>query len=198
MSKSIFERNFARLKLGKFSPDMEHCKELIDLGYYTEAFIAMWILVEVISKDIQITNRAAIVAGRISDSLLNKLRKNNVDIEKNSLRDQLVDVAFVQAKNTQGAKREYIIAKDVVSGLKHIVTTVDEDMLMFLLSSKIDKAPAGFSSKTTIREKRNGLVHGKSRIEKDDLMNCMPYFDYFFSLTVMVNLSTVINPAQPA
>ena len=55
MSKDIFERQFAKLELSKYTSDIEHYKELAHAGYYTEAFLAMWILVEAISKKIQIT-----------------------------------------------------------------------------------------------------------------------------------------------
>lgn len=184
MVKNIFERQIAKLKHAKFVDDIKHFNDLIDADCYTEAFIAMWILVEIIAKDIQTTHRAAIAADKISGSLLNKLRDNNINIEINNLHNQLSDVAFIQVKNAQDAKWEKIKANDVILGLKLISPQMDEDMLMFLLSTKVDKTPAGFSSRTTIREKRNGVMHNKSRISKSELVNCKPYFDYFFSLTI--------------
>lgn len=190
MSKAIYEQQFTKLKLGKYASDIEHCKELSDAGYYTESFLAMWILVEVISKSIQITHRASIAADKISGSLLKKLHANNVDTEKYNLCGQIIDTAFLQVKKMYGTRREYVNAKDVIAMLKHIAPDADEQKLIFLLSSEVKKAPAGFSSKTTIREKRNDLVHNKRAISKDDFKNYIDYFEYFFSLTAMAKLVT--------
>lgn len=186
----VFERQYAKLKLGKCISDIEHCKELANAGYYTEAFLAMWILVEVIAKNIQITYRASIAAANISGSLLKKLVANHVDIEKNNLRSQLIDISFSQAKGMYGNKREYVDVGDVISGLKLVTSDADEHQLRFLLASKVDKAPIGFSSKTTIRERRNDLVHNNSKIAQDDFKSYEDYFDYFFSLTAMAKLPT--------
>lgn len=185
----IFKRQLARLKLGKHVSDIEHCKELANASYYTEAFLAMWILVEVTSKNIQITYRVSMAADNISDSLFKSLLKNKIDTEKYNLRRQIIDTTFLQVKKMYGTRREYVNAKDVISALKLIATDADEGKLKFLLASEVDEAPTGFSSKTTIREKRNDLVHNNRTISKDDFKKYEDYFDYFFSLTVMAKLA---------
>ncbi|ADL56779.1 hypothetical protein [Gallionella capsiferriformans] len=184
MGNFTFDRQYTKLKLRQYVSDIEHCKKLSDTGYYTESFIAMWILVEVIAKNIQITYRASIVAENISGSLLRKLLANHVDIEKNGLRIQLIDISFYKAKEMYGSRREYIDVGDVIFGLKLSAPDADEQRLRFLLASKIAQAPTGFSSRTTIREIRNGLVHSKCTISKENFIRYQEYFDYFFSLTV--------------
>lgn len=183
-SNVIFERQYAKLNFGEYVPDIEHCKNLANAGYYTEAFLAMWILVETISKKIQITYRVSMGAEKISDSLLVKLHTHEVNIEKNNLRIQINDILFYRVKEMYGNRRENVLADTVISGLTLIEPTADKSQLKFLLASEIDEAPKGLTSKTTIRERRNQVIHSNSKITQDYFKNIIDYFDYFFSLTV--------------
>ena len=184
-SNVIFAKQYAKLNFGGCVSDLEHCKELANAGYYTEAFLAMWILVEAISKKIQITYRCSMDAEKISDSLLAKLHTHEIDIEKNNLIIQINDTLFYRVKEMYGNKRENVFADTVISGLTLIEPTADKSQLRFLLASKIDKSPkGGLTSKTTIRERRNQVIHNNSKITQDYFENTIDYFDYFFSLTV--------------
>lgn len=183
-SNVIFERQYAKLNFGEYVPDIEHCKELANAGYYTEAFLAMWILVETISKKIQITYRCSMDTEKISDSLLAKLHTHEVNIGKNDLIIDVNDILFCGVKEMYGNKRENILADTVISGLTLIEPTADKSQLKFLLASKIDEPPKGLTSKTTIRERRNRVIHSNSKIPQDHFKITIDYFDYFFSLTV--------------
>lgn len=183
-SNVIFVKQYTRLNFGKCVSDLEHCKKLANAGYYTEAFLAMWILVETISKKIQITYRCSMDAEKISDSLLEKLHTHEIDIEKNNLIIQINDTLFHRVKEMYGSKRENIFADTVISGLTLIEPTVDESQLKFLLASEINEPPKGLTSKTTIRERRNQVIHNNLKITQDYFNNTIDYFDYFFSLTI--------------
>ena len=183
-SNVIFARQYAKLNFGECVSDLEHCKELANAGYYTEAFLAMWILVETISKKIQITYRCSMDAEKISDSLLAKLHTHETDIEKNNLITQINDTLFYRVKEIHGNKRENVFADTVISGLTLIEPTADKSQLRFLLASEIGEPPKGFTSKTTIRERRNQVIHSNSKITQDYFEKTIDFFDYFFSLTI--------------
>lgn len=183
-SNVIFAKEYAKLNFGKYISDLEHCKELANAGYYTEAFLAMWILVETISKKIQMTYRCSMDAEKISNSLLAMLHNHKIDIEKNNLSIQMNDILFHRIEKMHGNKRENVYADTVISGLRLIEPTADMSQLKFLLGSEIDKPPKGFTSKTTIRERRNQVIHSNSKITQDYFKKTIDYFDYFFSLTV--------------
>lgn len=180
----IFVRQYAKLNFGGYVSDLEHCKKLANAGYYTEAFLAMWILIEAISKKIQITYRCSMDAEKMSASLLKMLYKHEVNVEKNNLRIQINDILFYRVKEMYGSRRENVLADAVISGLTLIEPTADKSQLKFLLASEIDEPPKGFTSKTTIRERRNQVIHSNSKITQDYFKNTIDYFDYFFSLTV--------------
>lgn len=124
-------------------------------------------------------------AEKISDSLLAKLHTHEIDIEKNNLIIQINDTLFYRVKEMYGNKRENVFADTIISGLTLIEPTADKSQLRFLLASKIDEQPKGeLTSKTTIRERRNQVIHNNSKITQDYFENTIDYFDYFFSLTV--------------
>ncbi|QOJ23100.1 MAG: hypothetical protein HRU78_05105 [Gammaproteobacteria bacterium] len=183
-SNVIFARQYAKLNFGECVSDLEHCKELANAGYYTEAFLAMWILVETISKKIQITYRCSMDAKKISDSLLAGPHMHKIVIEKNNLIIEINDTLFNKVKEIYGNKRESIFENIVISGLMLIEPTADKSQLKYLLASKIGEPPKGLTSKTTIRERRNQVIHNNSKITQDSFNSTINYFDYFFSLTI--------------
>jgi hypothetical protein len=180
----IYEKQYKKLKLETFKVNENHCRELIATGYYTEAFLALWILTEVIAKNIQITYKASSAAEKISSSLLKKLTSNNIDIEKNNLASQLRDTSFSEAKNIISNKRDYVDAGVVIASLKFFTPELDEIRLKFLLATKVEVAPVETPSKSTVRNRRNDLVHNNSKVSKEDLETYLQYFEYFFSLTI--------------
>ena len=180
----IYEKQYKKLKLETFKVNENHCRKLIVTGYYTEAFLAFWILTEVIAKNIQLTYRASNAAEKISSSLLKKLISNNIDIAKNNLTSQLLDTSFSQAKNIISNKRDYIDVGDVIASLKFFTPELDAIRLRFLLASEVEVAPDGTPSKATIRSRRNDVVHNNRTISKEDLVIYLQYFEYFFSLTI--------------
>ena len=130
------------------------------------------------------TYRCSMDAEKISGSLLAMLHKHETDIEKNNLIIQINDILFYRVKEMHGSKRENVFADTVISGLTLIEPTADQSQLKFLLASEIDKPPKGFTSKTTIRERRNQVIHSNSKITQDYFKKTIDYFDYFFSLIV--------------
>lgn len=176
--------------------DLATATALTDNGFYTSAFLQYWQITEVTAKELMLIAKFAADCVDVTNKTLKTLRKHLkasgtiVDEAKIKQDLQTSFITLFKPKAEQSSRNLDIGA--ITKSLKTLGLAFNDEYLKFLLGTKVDNLPVGiqFSDKSTVRERRNQLVHRNGQISNDDLNVLLPVFDYFFDLIKQVKNNT--------
>lgn len=174
-----------------------HAENLLEAGFDTAAFLHLWIVTEVAAKELmsiyKYTKDTSAALEKLEPKLKHVLIKNfNNSSEKptNEQASKLTIQALPALTETlcDVFKKSYtsdFIRLDVtkiMSAIDVLALPVDKVILKYLLSTEIKERPdgCGIKDKTTVRARRNKLVHSNRQIDDAILVQLLPIFDYFF------------------
>lgn len=168
--------------------DLATAKALTASGFYTSAFLQYWQITEVIAKELMVISKYAAdcvdATSKTIKSLKKHLKTNARDIDQTQLAKDL-QVSFVslfKVKAEQSSRNLDIAA--ITKCLKTLGLAFNDELLQYLLATKVKTLPAGiqFADKSTVRERRNQLVHRNGQLSDTDLTELLPVFNHFFDL----------------
>ena len=182
----------------KFEADRKEVSDLAQQGFYTEAFLRMWRIVEVVSRELMLIYRASTETNKLKKKLLKALEKSKIKSEKNNLSIQFENILYRSIKTRMESNRNNIDVQCVKNALSDCVIDFDEKKVNFLLASKLNSEDDENSSEKktkmipdgidniSIREKRNRLIHQNKSITADEYGKYRIFFNYFFSLILQI------------
>lgn len=168
-------------------------------SFPTQAFLHLWIVTEVAAKELmciyKYTKNTHSVINKVQLELKRAVQPhlNIVSMEQaNRSAEDVADKALPSLiapfhsifKSGAGVACRQLDIGVINSCLEALDLTVDHARLGYLLGTKDNPLPDGviLSSKITIRERRNKLVHTNGQVDDATLAQLLPVFDYFFSL----------------
>lgn len=176
--------------------DLATATALTDNGFYTSAFLQYWQITEVTAKELMLIAKYAADCVDATNKTLRTLKKHfkasGAIVNEAKIKEDLqaTFVSLFKPKAEQSSRNLDIGA--IAKSLNTLGLVFNNEYLSFLLATKIDNLPVGiqFSDKSTVRERRNQLVHRNGQISDDDLNVLLPVFDHFFDLIKQVKNNT--------
>lgn len=187
------------LKVAHIQAERQHAQTLQEAGFTTAAFLHLWIVTEVAAKELmsiyKYTKDTPAALNKLKPKLKHALIKNlNHSPKKliNAQASQLTDQALPALSQTlcDIFKKSYtsdfirLDIKKIELALTLSRLPVDKAILKYLLASTVKALPDGYGlkDKTTVRTRRNKLVHSNRQIDEAIWAELLPVFDYFFDL----------------
>lgn len=195
MSESLRKLMTAEIKKSSaFDVQMglETANALIAAGFHTSAFLQYWQITESMAKELMVIAKYAADCVDATNKTLRTLKKHleasGAIVNEFQVKEDLqaTFVSLFKPKAEQSSRNLDIGA--ITKSLKTLGLAFNDEYLKFLLGTKVDNLPVGiqFSDKSTVRERRNQLVHRNGQISDDDLTVLLPVFDQFFDLIKQV------------
>ncbi len=201
------------LQLEHIANERDEVARLIKAGFPTQAFLHLWIVTEVAAKELMCIYKytkdthAAIKKVHLE---LKRAVQPHLDVvskeQAHSLADAVVDKTlpslinpfhslFKSGAETTCRKLDVGIIK---SALIVLDLAVEEAHLNYLLATKVNELPVGIklTDKTTIRERRNKLVHTNGQVVDSTLTQLLTIFDYFFALLQSIGFPPAVSQQQ--
>ena len=174
--------------------DIEEALNLAQHEFHTEAFLRMWRIVEVVSRELMLTYRASTETNDLRKKLLKALKKSEPTSKQNNLSFEFGNILYETIKKRLKSNRNNIDVQCIKNSLSDCGLEFDEKKVNFLLASKLNSKdndnpsekqtqmiPDGLDN-ISIREKRNRLIHQNKSISADEYSKYLIIFDYFFNL----------------
>ncbi|WP_270698112.1 hypothetical protein [Aeromonas sp. QDB05] len=176
--------------------EREKAANLMAAGFTTQAFLHLWIVTEVAVKELiriyKYTKDAHEILKKMQSELKRALKRHLVARPKETAHEQasiLTNMALPSLSNSlYGVLKNHAESRQLdVAAIKSALTvleiTVDSAWFEYLLATKIEELPEciDFSEKTTVRERRNKLVHSNGSVSDATLVRLLPLFDYFLT-----------------
>lgn len=164
--------------------DIKEAESLALNGFYTSAFLRKWQIVESVSRELIIITRSHDDAQKSWGKISNIFKKQKIDPEKNNLKLQIENVLFSLAKQKIESSFRYIDIGQLEAALDSLGLSFDKLSVRYLMASSIKKEnrPSGVKELTTIREKRNYVIHRNQTLTKDQYNQYLLFFQHFFDI----------------
>lgn len=193
--------------------EREHAHKLLMAGFTTAAFLHLWIVTEVAAKELmaiyKYTKETHDALKKVGPELNRALRPHitaSSQKEAHALAGELTASALpslvrplqgIFKSHAQNNCRQLDISV-IKAAFQVLAQPVDSERLEYLLATKVTAPPAGIglTDKTTVRERRNKLVHSNGTVDAATAMQLLPIFDVFFSL--LQQISAQIHQEQDA
>lgn len=191
----------------------EHAHKLLLAGFTTAAFLHLWIVTEVAAKELMAIykytkethealkkmgpelNRA--LRSHITASSQKEAHAQAGELTANALPSLVGPLQGIFKTHAQNSCRQLDISV-IKAAFQVLAQPVDSVRLEYLLATKVTALPTGIglTDKTTVRERRNKLVHSNGSVDAAIAMQLLPVFEHFFSLLQQVGVQ--IHQAQGA
>ncbi|MCS6174111.1 hypothetical protein [Shewanella baltica] len=195
------------MKLEHITKERAEAVRLRAAGFSTQAFLHQWIVVEVAAKQLmciyKYTQDTLSALNKTKPALKRAVQPHltvgtkeqahtiATEITDKSLRQMVTTFHGIFKPKAEVACRKLDIGV-IKSSFEKLELTVDRQRLEYLLGTEENPLPDGITltSKITIRERRNQLVHTNGHVSDETLTQLVPLFDYFFSLIEQLTDST--------
>lgn len=167
-----------------FQKDIEEAESLALSGFYTSAFLRQWQVVEAVSRELIIITRSYDEAQNTWSGISKIFKKQTIDPVKNNLKLQIENVLFSSAKQKMESSFRYIDIGQLGKAFDSLGLSWDKLSVRYLMASSIKKEnrPPGANESTTIREKRNQVIHRNLSLTKAQYDQYLPFFQQFFDI----------------
>ncbi len=194
--------------------ELAQALKLREVGFPTQAFLHLWIVTEVAAKELMCIYKYTKDTHDALPKLLPELnRALRPHITAPNPKEMNTQVKILSGKalpsmvgplqsifkaHAQSSCRQLDIAV-IKAALVVLEMTVDHSRLEYLLATKVKTLPVGIdlADKTTVRERRNKLVHSNGTVGSAVVAQLLPIFDEFFSLLQGVSATPPLNSSQP-
>ncbi|MFB2776802.1 hypothetical protein [Shewanella xiamenensis] len=179
--------------------ERQHAQKLLHAGFTTAAFLHLWIVTEVAAKELmciyKYTKETQAALKKLQPELKRALQphltvssKKEADAQAQTLSAKTLPsmigpLQSIFKDHAKSASRQLDLAV-IKSALELLAQDIDIALLDYLLGTKEKQLPDGVSlgGKTTIRNRRNDLVHTNGQVDNATMAQLRPVFEYFFDL----------------
>ncbi|HAY94629.1 hypothetical protein [Shewanella sp.] len=199
------------LKVAHIQAERHHAQTLQEAWFTTAAFLHLWIVTEVAAKELmniyKYTKETKAALKKLQLELKRALQPHlSVSSKKEAhaqaqtliakaLPSLIGPLQSIFNDHAKSASRQLDLAV-IKSALTTLEVSFNSSRVEYLLASKVAALPDGIDlkDKTTVRERRNKLVHSNGTVTAETAAALLPMFDEFFSLL----LGTSATPHQDA
>lgn len=192
------------LKVAHIQAERQHAQTLQEAGFTTAAFLHLWIVTEVAAKELmciyKYTKETQAALKKLQPELKRALQphltfssKKEADAQAQTLSAKALPsmigpLQSIFNDHAKSVSRQMALAV-IKSALELLAQDIDIALLDYLLGTKEKQLPDGVSlgGKTTIRNRRNDLVHTNGQVDEAVLAQLLPVFDYFFGLLAQIH-----------
>lgn len=193
--------------------ERQHAQKLLQAGFTTAAFLHLWIVTEVAAKELMSIYKytkdtlealkkmqpelSRSLATHISAPTKKEAHTQAQTLCVNALPSLAGSLHGIFKLHAQTSCRQLDIAV-IKSALITLEVSFTGPRLEYLLATKVGELPAGIDlkDKTTVRERRNKLVHSNGTVTAETAAALLPIFDEFFGLLLGAS-SNLHQDAQP-
>lgn len=195
--------------------ERQHAQKLLQAGFATAAFLHLWIVTEVAAKELMSIYKytkdthdalkkmqpelSRSLATHIGAPTKNEAHTQAKALCVNALPSLAGSLHGIFKVHAQSSCRQLDIAV-IKTALTTLAISFTGPRLEYLLATKVAALPAGIdlNDKTTVRERRNKLVHSNGTVTAATATQLLPIFDEFFGLLQQVsNAPEHAQNAQP-
>lgn len=187
------------LKVAHIQAERKHAQTLQEAGFTTAAFLHLWIVTEVAAKELmsiyKYTKETQAALKKLQPELKRALQPHLTVSSKKEAQAQAQTLSAkalpsligplqsIFKDHAQSSSRQLDLAV-IKSALELLAQDIDIALLDYLLGTKEKPLPDGVSlgGKTTIRNRRNDLVHTNGQVDDATMTQLRPVFEYFFDL----------------
>ena len=187
------------LKVAHIQAERQHAQTLQEAGFTTAAFLHLWIVTEVAAKELmciyKYTKETQAALKKLQPELKRALQhhltfssKKEADAQAQTLSAKALPsmigpLQSIFNDHAKSVSRQLDLAV-IKSALELLAQDIDIALLDYLLGTTEKALPEGFSlsGKTTVRNRRNALVHTNGQVDEAVLAQLLPVFEYFFDL----------------
>ncbi|WP_429091354.1 hypothetical protein [Aeromonas rivipollensis] len=177
----------------------EHAHNLLKAGFTTAAFLHLWIVTEVAAKELmciyKYTKETQAALKKLQPELKRALQphltvssKKEADaqakmLSAKALPSMIGPLQSIFNDHAKSVSRQLDLAV-IKSALELLAQDIDIALLDYLLGTTEKALPEGISlsGKTTVRNRRNALVHTNGQVDDATMAQLRPVFEYFFDL----------------